>query len=188
MQMAPHQDCSFLQIGLIRSTSLSVRAVGEEMENTKKHLKHSQLSTWLLYQFNFLGTFPAFLPQLFAIAKKNVEIQDFFFWPRHLNSSSAWLQNYINKDEILAHANHGKTPTDLNEARLSPPPSTMYKPRFKIHFKNSALKLFFPELDRRGNIKGCSLAVFIKLSPSLANYDETTTVVIPHSHWDRYQN
>jgi len=35
--------------------------------------------------------------------------------------SSALLQNYINKDENLARVNHGNTPTDLNEARLSPP-------------------------------------------------------------------
>lgn len=50
----------------------------------------------------------------------SVEIKDFLFWPRDPNSSSAWLQNYINKGEIMAHANHGKTPTDLNKVRLSP--------------------------------------------------------------------
>lgn len=66
--------------------------------------------------------FPWDFPSIFTpTVCSSVEIQDSFFWPRHPNSSSAWLQNYINKDEILAHASHGKTPTDLNEARLSPP-------------------------------------------------------------------
>lgn len=162
----------------ITLSSGSGRGDGEHEKASKTQTAKHMTSIPVQFPWDF----PSIFTPTVCNSEKNVEIQDFFFWPRHLNSSSAWLQNYINKDEILAHANHGKTPTDLNEARLSPPPSTMYKPRFKIHFKNSALKLFFPELDRRGNIKGCSLAVFIKLSPSLANYDETTTVVIPHSH------
>lgn len=79
--------------------------------------------------------FPWDFPSILTpTVRSSVKIQDFFFWPRHPKSSSAWLQNYINKDEILAHVNHGKTPTHLNEARLSPhhppPPSEMYEPRF----------------------------------------------------------
>lgn len=89
--------------------------------------------------------------------KKNVEIQDFSFWPRHPNSSSAWLQNYINKDEILAWENHGKTPTDLNEAKRSPPPSKMYALTFKIHFTNTALKCTFQGWIGEGTSKSAAL-------------------------------
>lgn len=65
--------------------------------------------------------FPWDFPSIFTpTVCSGVGIQDFFFWPKHPNSSSVWLQNYINKDETLVHANCGKTPTDSNKARLSP--------------------------------------------------------------------